>query len=107
MVKEISDSTFKAEVLDFKDTAVLVDFWAPWCGPCRMLAPIVEQMSVKFNGKLKVLKLNTDENQNTSMDYQITGIPCLIAFKDGKEINRFIGLRPAEALEADLKKITG
>ena len=105
MVKEIEDSAFQSEVLEEKNLPVLVDFWAPWCGPCRMVSPVVEQMERTFEGKLKVCKINTDENPQTSLDYQITGIPCLIFFKEGKEVNRIVGYRPADAMEVEIRKI--
>lgn len=103
MIKEVSDQNFQAEVLNVKDKAVLVDFWAPWCGPCQMMAPVLEQIDSKFSDKIQVAKLNTDENQNTAMKYQITGIPCMIVFKDGKEATRLVGYRPPEVLEQDLR----
>jgi len=106
MVQEITDQDFQKEVLESEEP-VLVDFWAPWCGPCKMVGPVVEQMSEKFSGKLKVVKLNTDDNQNTSMKYQITGIPCMIIFKGGEEVNRLVGFRPADAMEQELNKIVG
>ena len=100
-VQEISDATFDAEVL--KSTQpVLVDFWAPWCGPCRMLAPVVEAVGQKYADKMKTVKINTDENQQAATTYQVTGIPCLILFKNGSEATRFVGFRPQPALEADL-----
>ncbi|OGI11043.1 MAG: thioredoxin [Candidatus Margulisbacteria bacterium GWF2_35_9] len=104
MVQEVTDQTFQKEVLG-SDKPVLVDFWAPWCGPCRMVSPVVEEMEGKFSGKLKVVKINTDDNQNTSMKYQITGIPCMIIFKGGKEVNRLVGYRPADAMEKELNKL--
>jgi len=105
MSKEVTDSSFKSEVLDEKSMPVLVDFWAPWCGPCRMVAPVVEEMEKKFSGRLKVLKLNTDENTSTSMTYQITGIPCIIIFKNGNEATRLVGYRPADAMEKEINKL--
>ena len=105
MVKEVTDQTFKAEVLDENSLPILLDFWAPWCGPCCMVSPIVEQMGQAFAGKLKVCKINTDENQQTATNYGITGIPSLLVFKDGQEIQRMVGYRPANVLEADLQKV--
>ncbi|MGE4169456.1 MAG: thioredoxin [Candidatus Margulisiibacteriota bacterium] len=102
-VSHVSDSTFKAEVLDVKDTPVLVDFWAEWCGPCRMLAPVVESLSNKFSASLKVCKLDTDSNPETAQAFQITGIPCCILFQNGKEVTRLVGYRSESAFEAELK----
>jgi thioredoxin 1 len=101
MAKEITDSTFETEVIK-SELPVLVDFWAPWCPPCRMLAPIVEAIGKKYEGKLKVLKLNTDENQATASEYQITGIPTLLVFKNGQLIDRIVGAMPQDALEKKL-----
>jgi thioredoxin 1 len=103
-IGEIKSDVFKSEVLEC-DKPVVVDFWAPWCGPCRMVAPVLEEISQKMNGKIKFVKLNTDENQKTAMDYQIMAIPSLLIFKDGQEVNRIVGFVPQEQLEADLKKI--
>ncbi|MGB3863565.1 MAG: thioredoxin [Candidatus Aminicenantaceae bacterium] len=103
-INEITSGVFKNEVLN-SDIPVVVDFWAPWCGPCRMVAPVLEEISQKMNGKIKFVKLNTDENQKTAMDYQIMAIPSLLIFKDGQEVDRIVGFVPQEQLEADLQKI--
>ncbi len=103
-IDEITSSAFKGEVLE-SDIPVVVDFWAPWCGPCRMVTPVLEDVSQKMNGKIKFVKLNTDENQKIAMDYQIMAIPSLLIFKDGQEVDRIIGFVPQEQLEADLQKI--
>jgi len=103
MVKEINSSDFNKEVLE-QQVPVLVDFWAPWCGPCRMMAPILEDVSKNFGDKVKILKVNTDENQDLAADNQISGIPCLILYKNGKEIDRFVGVQPAQVLEKNLNK---
>ena len=91
LVNEVSDSTFENEVLN-SNQPVLVDFWAAWCAPCRMLAPTVEAVAEKFQGKAKVVKLNVDENVDSSSRYGIKGIPTLILFRNGKEAERVVGV---------------
>ncbi len=103
-IDEITSSAFKGEVLE-SDIPVVVDFWAPWCGPCRMVTPVLEDVSQKMNGKIKFVKLNTDENQKIAMDYQIMAIPSLLIFQNGQEVDRIVGFVPQEQLEADLQKI--
>src|ERR1051325_512612 len=90
-VREVSASSFETDVLK-SDRRVLVDFWAAWCAPCRMLAPTVEAVAEKFQGKAKVVKLNVDENVDSSSRYGIKGIPTLILFRDGKEAERVVGV---------------
>jgi thioredoxin 1 len=103
-INEITSSTFKSEVLE-SDIPVVVDFWAPWCGPCRMVAPVLEDVSQKMNGRIKFVKINTDENQQTAMNFQIMAIPSLLIFKDGQEVDRIVGFVPQEQLEAALQKL--
>lgn len=97
-VTEVSDDNFDAEVLK-SDTPVLVDFWAPWCGPCRLIAPMVEELSQSYDGKLKVVKLNTDDNPNTATQYHISGIPSLLLFKEGQVADQLVGAVPKNRLE--------
>lgn len=94
---EVSDANFQEEVLN-SDQTVLVDFWAPWCGPCKMVGPIVEQLADEYAGKAKVCKLNVDENNATAMTYRVMSIPTLILFKNGEEVDRIIGFRPKQEL---------
>lgn len=94
----VTDETFHQEVLE-SDKPTLVDFWAVWCGPCRMVAPMVDQIAHEQAGKLKVMKLDVDENQNTAMVYGVMSIPTLILFKDGQPVERIVGFRPKGDLE--------
>jgi thioredoxin 1 len=92
----ITDAAFDSEIRG--DTPVLVDFWAEWCGPCRMVAPVLEQIAVEQTGKLRIVKLNVDENQNTPMQFGVTGIPTMILFKDGEAVERIVGFMPKPQL---------
>jgi thioredoxin 1 len=93
MVAPVSDKSFQADVLDAKEP-VLVDFWAEWCGPCRAVAPVLEEVAGELNGKLKVVKLNVDENPETAAKYGIQSIPTLMIFKNGELASRQIGASP-------------
>ena len=103
-VTEVTDLTFKSEVIDY-DKLTVVDFWAPWCGPCRMMAPILEEVSKNNEGRVKICKVNTDENPEAATQYRIMSIPALVIFKNGQEVARSIGVRPAQELQAQLDKI--
>jgi thioredoxin 1 len=100
-VTEVTDTNFQAEVLE-SDVPVLVDFWAPWCGPCRQVGPVVEEIAKEKSEALKVVKLNTDENQQTAISYNVLSIPTLIVFKNGAEAKRVIGAYPKKRLEAEI-----
>ncbi len=95
----VEDAQFGEEVLQ-SGTPVLVDFWAPWCGPCRMVAPVLEELALAHAGKLKVVKVNTDTNPGISAQYGILSIPTLILFKDGAVADRMVGFMPKAALES-------
>ena len=94
----LNEKNFQQEVLD-SDQPVLVDFWAPWCGPCKMMAPILEELAGDLDGKVKIAKLNTDENPTVAGNYGITGIPTLIIFKNGNPEDRIVGVLPKEEIK--------
>jgi len=101
MAVDISEDQFQGAVLDkSKDVPVVVDFWAPWCGPCRQLTPALERAAEARKGKVELVKVNTDENQGISMAFQIQGIPAVKAFKDGREVSGFVGAIPPAKVEA-------
>ncbi len=97
---QLTDATFDTEVIRNTDP-ILVDFWAPWCGPCRMLTPIIEELAKEYSGKVRVAKLNTDEHPNVPTRYKISAIPTLLFFKGGKVVEQMVGVHS----KADIKKI--
>ena len=99
----VTDSTFKEEVLD-SIVPVLVDFWAPWCGPCRMVGPVVDEIADQYGEKLKVVKVNTDENPQIASQYGIRSIPTLMIFKDGQKVDMVVGAVPKTTLANTLEK---
>ena len=101
---EVTDATFEKEVLQ-SDTPVLVDFWATWCAPCRMVAPVVEELATEYEGKLKVVKLDVDSNQGTAMKYGIRSIPTLLFFKDGKQQEQLIGAVPKKEIVSKIEQV--
>ena len=103
---EVNAGSFDAEVLQ-SSTPVLVDFWASWCMPCKMLAPVVDELATDFAGKVKVAKVDVDKNQGLAAQFSIRGIPALLIFKDGKEVDRIVGVQPKGAIAAKLSALAG
>jgi thioredoxin 1 len=103
-VLNIGDAEFEREVLK-SEHPVLVDFWATWCAPCRAIAPAVEELATQYKGKVKVAKVNIDDNQDTPQQYGIRSIPTLLVFKDGKVVEQIVGAVPKARLEAALQKV--
>ena len=102
-VVDVTAQNFEAEVLN-ASVPVLVDLWAAWCGPCRMIAPVVEELAGTYAGKLKVAKLNVDEAPDVAAQYRVMNIPTLLLFKGGKEIDRIVGAQPKEALASHINR---
>ncbi|MEL7085994.1 MAG: thioredoxin [Cyanobacteria bacterium P01_A01_bin.3] len=100
---DVKDDSFEAEVIG-SDLPVLVDFWAPWCGPCRMVAPVVQEIAEQYDGKVKVVKMNTDENPKVASEYGIRSIPTLMVFKGGQKVDVVVGAVPKATLASTLEK---
>ncbi len=103
-VKELSDRDFETEVLQSTEP-VLVDFWAPWCGPCRMVAPVVEEIAKENAGNVKVTKINIDDSPNTAAAYGISSIPTIMIFKNGEISDRFVGVQPKKRLQEAIDQV--
>ena len=103
-VGEVSDGSFEADVLK-SDVPVLVDFWAPWCGPCKSIAPVLEELAGEYTGKIKILKMNVDDNPKTPTGYNVRGIPNLVFFKGGKVVEQIVGAVPKDTLVAAVTKV--
>ncbi len=104
-MKEFTDANWKSEVLD-SSLPVMVDLWAPWCGPCRILTPTIEKLAAEYEGKIKVGKMNTDENQETPGSLGIAAIPTVVVFHGGKEIDRLLGVNSENRYRASLDKLS-
>ena len=103
LVREITDSNFENEVLKSQNISI-VDFWAPWCGPCRKMSVVIDEVANEFEGRINVFKINTDENLKSAKEYSISGLPSILIFKGGKAIERLVGLMPKNTLANNIKK---
>ena len=103
MVNEVNEKNFDKEVLS-EQLPVVVDFWATWCGPCRMLSPVIEEVSNELGDKAKFVKVNVDENQLLSQEYQVSSIPTVMILKDGNVVQKMVGFRPKEDLKSEISK---
>ena len=102
----VTDASFQQEVLGASGPPLLVDFWAPWCGPCRVIGPIMDQLAAEAGGRYRIAKVNVDENPMTASRYQISSIPTMLIFKDGTLIDRLVGAQPRQAIEDRLNRAT-
>ena len=106
MVRDITDGDFEKEVLQSSEP-VMIDLWAPWCGPCRMIAPIVDKLAETYDGKVKVLRLNIDENPDTAVKYRVMSIPTLLFFKDGEAVDTVVGAVPERMIAPKIDALLG
>ena len=104
MPADVTDATFEEEVLK-SSTPVLVDFWAPWCGPCKSMLPVVEKVAEKYDGKVKIVKVNVDENSEIASKYGVMSIPTFLVIKDGEQVGNFVGVRTEEFISEELDKV--
>ena len=100
---DVNESNFKEEVIE-AGTTVLVDFWATWCGPCRKLGPVLDEIASELGEKVKIVKVNTDENINIAKEYSISGLPSLLVFKNGEPVERMVGLMPKSTIVGNIEK---
>ena len=105
-VSEFTDSNFEDQVIK-SELPVLVDFWAEWCMPCRMLTPTIEELAKQYDGKVKIGKVDTDANRDTALKFSITAVPTVILFDKGQVVRKFVGVTPKQEFEAELEKLTG
>ena len=103
-ILQVTDDTFEDEIMN-SDVPAMVDFWAEWCGPCKMIGPLVEELADEYKGKIKVAKMDVDQNRQTPIKFGIRNIPTLILFKEGKVVNTIVGAQSKSNLQAELKKL--
>ncbi len=102
-VIDVTDNIFEIEVIN-SDKVTVVDFWATWCGPCRKLSPVLDEIAQEYDGKVKFVKINVEQNLETAKQYSVSGIPCLLVFKDGKPVERMAGLMPKSTIISNIEK---